>query len=102
MVEPVETSLAIPSGTLKALTWGDPAGVPVLGLHGWQDNAATFTGLAPHLDGIYLVALDLPGHGRSDWRPPGMAYGFLDWVVCCFEATRIISTKPFWHSVKTL
>jgi pimeloyl-ACP methyl ester carboxylesterase len=54
--------------------------VRVLALHGWLDNAASFVPLAPHLDGIDLVALDLPGHGASAHRAPGHDYVFVDWI----------------------
>jgi len=52
---------------------GDGA-VPVLALHGWRDNAASFEPLAPHLPGLRLYALDLPGHGLSAWRGAGADY----------------------------
>lgn len=51
---------------------------PVLALHGWLDNAQSFAPMAPFLDGVDLVALDLPGHGLSDRRPPGVRYHFDD------------------------
>ncbi|MGI3130868.1 alpha/beta hydrolase [Halopseudomonas pachastrellae] len=51
--------------------WGEPGGLPVIGMHGWLDNAATFDLIAPALDGVYLVALDLPGHGLSGHLPAG-------------------------------
>jgi pimeloyl-ACP methyl ester carboxylesterase len=95
MAAPQERTLALPWGTLSALSFGDPSGVPVLGLHGWQDNAATFEGLAPHLEGVHLVALDLPGHGRSSWRPSGMDYGFLSWVVDAFHAADALGWETF-------
>ncbi len=66
---------------LAVRTWGPEDGVPVLALHGWQDNAATFDLLAPKLDGIRILALDLPGHGLSDHKPVGVGYAFLDWVL---------------------
>jgi pimeloyl-ACP methyl ester carboxylesterase len=52
--------------------------IPVLALHGWLDNAQSFRPLAAHLDGIDLVALDLPGHGLSRSRPAGVRYHFDD------------------------
>ena len=58
-----------PYGRLTALRGG--TGTPVLALHGWLDNAASFVPLAAHLRDIDLVALDLPGHGASAHLPAG-------------------------------
>ena len=54
--------------SLAAVEWGDPDGLPVIALHGWLDNAASFAPLAARLDGVRLIALDLAGHGLSDHR----------------------------------
>jgi pimeloyl-ACP methyl ester carboxylesterase len=66
--------------TLAALAWGDPGNRPVLALHGWLDNAASFEPMAPHLPGCRLVCLDLAGHGESGHRSAGIHYHFLDHV----------------------
>ncbi|WP_449432756.1 alpha/beta fold hydrolase [Pseudomonas putida] len=54
--------------------WGPEDGIPVLALHGWLDNAASFERLAPLLDGCFVVAPDLVGHGRSDHRRHDSGY----------------------------
>ncbi len=54
--------------------WGPEDGIPVLALHGWLDNAASFDRLAPLLDGCFVVAPDLAGHGRSDHRRDDSGY----------------------------
>ncbi|HEY8378844.1 MAG TPA: alpha/beta hydrolase [Nannocystis sp.] len=64
---------------LAALCYGPEDGLPVLAMHGWLDNAASFARLAEHLDGINLVAIDLAGHGRSARRPDGV-YVFIDYI----------------------
>lgn len=60
-------------GRLAALRFGH-GGAPVLALHGWLDNAASFVPVAPHLPGLDLVALDLPGHGASAHLPASAEY----------------------------
>ncbi len=50
---------------IHALQWGNPDGLPILALHGWLDNAASFTHIAPLLEHCRVVAVDLPGHGLS-------------------------------------
>ncbi|MHA6159970.1 alpha/beta fold hydrolase [Pseudomonas sichuanensis] len=55
-------------------TWGPEGGFPVLALHGWLDNAASFERLAPLLEGCFVVAPDLVGHGRSDHRRDDSGY----------------------------
>ncbi|MDO5505214.1 MAG: alpha/beta hydrolase [Pseudoxanthomonas suwonensis] len=71
-----ELQLRLPIGPLQALHWGRPGDTPVLALHGWLDNAASFVPIAPHLAGIELVAIDLPGHGRSAHLPVGTCYTY--------------------------
>jgi len=60
-----------PFGELAALQWGRPDARPLLALHGWLDNAASFAAIAPDLaDRRQIIALDLPGHGHSAHAPP--------------------------------
>ena len=54
--------------------WGRTGDLPVLALHGWLDNSASFFALAPRLKKLHIVAIDLAGHGRSERRPGQMAY----------------------------
>ncbi|MDP5137223.1 alpha/beta hydrolase [Rheinheimera baltica] len=53
---------------------------PVLCLHGWLDNAASFIPLAHQMDDVPLVAIDFPGHGHSKHRGTDAYYYFFDWV----------------------
>ncbi len=65
---------------LAGLAWGNPDARPILALHGWLDNAASFALLAPPLAaaGFYLVAPDLSGHGKSERRSPDATYNVYD------------------------
>lgn len=72
---PFELEIGI--GTVRGLRFGAEGGRCVLALHGWLDNAASFVPLAAQLDGLDLVAPDLPGHGRSAHMPPGTDYTFV-------------------------
>lgn len=68
-----EITLEFDGKTIAARRWGSASGEPVLALHGWLDNCASFDRLAPLLlsqaDGdIDLVAVDMAGHGRSYHR----------------------------------
>ena len=76
-----ELSLDLPHLRLAAQAWGDPQLPRLLALHGWLDNAASFDRLAPLLcEHFHIVALDLPGHGRSGHRPPGTWYHYVDYL----------------------
>ncbi len=80
MSAPREIELQLPHLRLAGLAWGRPGGTRVLAVHGWLDNAASFTALAPLLDDVELVAIDLPGHGHSDHRAPGAYYHYIDYL----------------------
>lgn len=86
-----------------AKVWGPADGIPVLAVHGWQDNAGSFDTLAPLLPAsIRLVCLEfcgnysIPvnnfvkltliiqnlklGHGFSSHYAPGMFLNYYDHV----------------------
>ncbi len=65
---PIELRFDVNGITIAAQEWGDPTGEPVLALHGWLDNSASFYRLAPLLVGVRLIAIDMAGHGESDHR----------------------------------
>jgi pimeloyl-ACP methyl ester carboxylesterase len=72
VIEPIELHIATSFGELAALQWGDAGAPPLLVLHGWLDNAASFARLAPLLAAHRrVIALDLPGHGHSAHLPEG-------------------------------
>ncbi|MDZ4335703.1 MAG: alpha/beta hydrolase [Pseudomonas sp.] len=75
-----EVRLRLPHIELAAHLYGPEDGVPVIALHGWLDNAASFSRLAPLLPGLRIVALDFAGHGHSDHRPPGSSYAIWDYA----------------------
>lgn len=76
----VEREFWIKGRRIAARCWHDAALPPLLALHGWQDNAATFDKIAPLLSNFHIVAIDFAGHGFSDWRAQGMRYHTLDHV----------------------
>ena len=61
--------------------FGNPKDKPMLALHGWLDNAASFNLLAPLIRDHYIVAIDFPGHGLSEYRA-GEIFHYIDY---CFE-----------------
>jgi pimeloyl-ACP methyl ester carboxylesterase len=69
-----ETEFVINGFRYACQLWGDENEYPVIALHGWLDNAATFGVLAPKLSGLQILAPDLAGHGLTDHRPSLVAY----------------------------
>jgi pimeloyl-ACP methyl ester carboxylesterase len=76
-VVPEEIELDVGGVTLAAKRWRNGP-LPVLALHGWLDNAASFDVLAPKLRNADVVALDLAGHGHSYHRTLQAAYNIWD------------------------
>lgn len=81
-------ALSIPTavGELAALYWSTATKPSsnrpcFLALHGWLDNAESFHRIAPLLaQDADVLAIDLPGHGLSEHRPPGGGYHVVDYV----------------------
>ena len=60
--------------TLTAKEWGRSGSIPVIALHGWLDNAASFDRILPFMENLHVIALDLAGHGRSSHRSADSSY----------------------------
>jgi pimeloyl-ACP methyl ester carboxylesterase len=60
------------------LAWGDPALPPVLLVHGVTSNAGIWWRVGPAIAaaGRHVVAVDMPGHGRT--APASRSHRFLD------------------------
>ena len=62
------------------LEWGGSDKPPLIMLHGIARHAHTFDHLAPRFaDRYQVIAIDMRGHGDSDWHPDG-AYLVEDYV----------------------
>ncbi|MSP17153.1 MAG: alpha/beta hydrolase [Myxococcales bacterium] len=65
--------------TLRGEAWGDPAGPPVVFLHGGGQTRHAWGATADRVarSGSYVLAMDHRGHGDSDWPPAGdLGVGF--------------------------
>jgi pimeloyl-ACP methyl ester carboxylesterase len=98
-----ELTIDIPGLRLAAQTWGKEHLPPLLALHGWLDNSASFERLGPLLGEHYrVIALDLPGHGASAHLPPGLAYHYVDYVraaIAAADALRLDRFSLLGHSL---
>jgi pimeloyl-ACP methyl ester carboxylesterase len=99
-----ELALDLPFGKVAAQEWGDPDAPPLLALHGWLDNAASFAALAPLLAKDFrVIALDMPGHGRSAHLPPGVTRyhvtDYVDHVLNAADALRLQRLRLLGHSL---
>ncbi len=72
------------------------APLPVLAVHGWLDNAASFDALAAQLPQCRILAVDLAGHGRSGHRPPGTWYHNVDY---CHELLELLDQLGWQDSL---
>lgn len=96
-----ERTFTINGLRLAALEWPGE-GLPVIALHGWLDNAASFAPLAACLTDHHLLALELPGHGHSDHLPHLSHYHLADnlhWLAAVADAMGWPSFVLLGHSM---
>lgn len=97
--------LSLAQGRLGALSWGRADAPTWLALHGWLDNAASFTRLAPLLVealNIRIVALDFRGHGHSAHALSGSDYALWDYchdILDAMEDLGLEQTSLLAHSM---
>eukprot|EP00730_Choanoeca_flexa_P016934 TRINITY_DN8088_c0_g3_i1.p1 TRINITY_DN8088_c0_g3~~TRINITY_DN8088_c0_g3_i1.p1 ORF type:complete len:359 (+),score=46.29 TRINITY_DN8088_c0_g3_i1:165-1241(+) len=76
-----EISIPLPSGTIAGWSYGSDDGTPLLAIHGWLQHADCWLPLLSHLPaGFRIIAIDLPGHGKSTHRGTGMGYAVSDYT----------------------
>jgi pimeloyl-ACP methyl ester carboxylesterase len=75
-----KTTLALPDGEVLAyIDMGDPAGRPVVLIHGYTDNARDWVPMLPYLSREFrLILVDIRGHGKSS--KPECCYSRLDFA----------------------
>ena len=73
-------NLALPYGNIRAMRNATRASTRLLCLHGWLDNSASFMPMMPFLDEMEVVAVDMPGHGKSDHRARDSLCHYIDYV----------------------
>ncbi len=103
--EALKKSLTLPNGQLMAYAeTGNPAGTPVVLIHGYTDSARDWLPLLPYLDkDLRLILIDLRGHGGS--AKPECCYTRLDFaydVVLLLDALHIDRADLVGHSLGSI
>lgn len=81
-----------PNGRIHYLTWGDPAGIPLVWSHGSFTNAMELRTFADHLvkAGYYLIAIDYYGHGQTPIPDHEVSlYHVADDIKCILDELKI-------------
>ncbi|CAH1390642.1 unnamed protein product [Nezara viridula] len=94
-----EIKIPVPWGHIAGKWWGKKNIQPVIAVHGWQDNAGSWDPLAELMPDDYsILAIDLPGNGRSSHLPRFQNYYFNDAVAIMRRIKRYFN----WEKVDTL
>jgi pimeloyl-ACP methyl ester carboxylesterase len=93
--------------TIHYLEWGEPAGEPLILVHGFLDHAHSWQPFVGSLQRnskypLWIVAPDCRGHGDSGWVGAGAYYHFPDYVLdlhCLIEVLGPSRCKLIGHSM---
>lgn len=82
---------------MAIIEMGDPAAPPVVCVHGLTRNAHDFDSLMEALaDRFLMIAVDLPGRGRSEWLPAGDLYQPITYVQALAHLLAKIGRPVMW------
>jgi pimeloyl-ACP methyl ester carboxylesterase len=80
---------------LHYLEWGPPEAPAIVCVHGYTSSADAFNALARHLaDRFHVLALDVRGHGESQWSPE-QAYEYADQAADLASFADLLAPQPF-------
>lgn len=91
---PTEISYKIFDRKIAGLSWLGSEPHKVLALHGWLDNAASFSVIGPKFDKFDLCAIDMAGQGLSDFRSADASYDLVSELRDLFELSKVFSSQP--------
>lgn len=94
-MQPQQLHFTIDGLQVAAQAWGNPEHFPILALHGWLDNSASFFALAPLLNNAYIVAIDLAGHGQTSHRLGAFPYNIWEDVAEIFAVADQLGWQKF-------
>jgi pimeloyl-ACP methyl ester carboxylesterase len=92
---PKQLSFTIDGLQFAAQEWGEKGQLPVLALHGWLDNSASFVALATKLKDVHLIAVDMAGHGQSSHRHGAAPYNIWEDVAEIFSIADQLGWQEF-------
>jgi len=90
-----EMRVSARQGDIALVELGNPDGTPVIALHGWLDNAASFYPLSAQLKNIRLLAMDLAGHGKSYHRQFPHNYNIWDDLLDILDVADFLALDRF-------
>jgi pimeloyl-ACP methyl ester carboxylesterase len=98
-------TIALPNGeALAYVEMGDPAGKPVVLIHGYTDNARDWVPMIPYLSkSDRLILVDIRGHGQSS--KPDCCYTRLDFaydIKLLLDALKIDKADIVGHSLGSI
>lgn len=107
MTEPQHRTVESRGLTLHYLEWGQPNNTPLVLVHGFLDQAYSWTPLVAEMQKraaapLWVIAPDCRGHGDSGWVGHGGYYHFPDYVfdlACVLRDRAIDRFKLIGHSM---
>jgi pimeloyl-ACP methyl ester carboxylesterase len=101
----LKKSVVLPNAqTLAYVSMGDPAGAPVVLIHGYTDSARDWVPLVPYLSPhFHLILVDIRGHGSSS--KPECCYTRLDFaydIKLLLDALGVQRADVVGHSLGSL
>lgn len=91
----INSELKLPQGSFAFLQNQHLTGQSeILAIHGWLDNAASFSNLIPAMPGYNWTAVDLPGHGHSFHRGKHSHYHFIDYISDLVDFIKVKYNTP--------
>lgn len=107
MIQPRDRFIDVHGLAIHYLEWGEPGGEPLVLVHGFLDQAASWQPFVRSLQNkinqpLWVIAPDCRGHGDSGWVGAGGYYHFPDYVFdldCVICALGVERFKLMGHSM---